>query len=78
MLHRVRIIKGHVNAIEKMIEEDRYCIDIAHQSLAVQKALKKLDALIMKDHIRHCVVEQAKEGNTDKIAKELLEIFDYK
>lgn len=78
ILHRIKIIKGHVNAIEKMIESDRYCVEIVHQSLAVQKSLKKLDALIMKDHIQHCVVDQAREGNTEKITEELMKIFEYK
>lgn len=78
ILHRIKIIKGHVSAIEKMIEDDRYCVDIVHQSLAVQKSLKKLDALIMSDHIKHCVVDQAKVGNSEKITEELLKIFEYK
>jgi DNA-binding FrmR family transcriptional regulator len=76
--HRIKIIKGHVNAVEKMIEDDRYCVDIVHQSLAIQKALKKLDALIMQDHIKHCVIEQAKKGDSEKIVEELLQIFNYK
>jgi len=69
-LHRIKIIKGHVQAIQNMLEKDEYCIDIVHQSQAVQKSLKKLDALIMKDHIKHCVVEQAKKGNLKKITEE--------
>lgn len=77
-LHRIKIIKGHVAAIENMISEDSYCIDIVHQSQAVQKSLKKLDALIMEDHIKHCVVEQAKDGDLDKITQELLGIYKYK
>ncbi|MBU1133258.1 metal-sensitive transcriptional regulator [Patescibacteria group bacterium] len=78
LTHRIKIIRGHINAIEKMIEEDKYCIDIIHQSLAVQKALKKLDSVVMADHIKHCVVDQAKKGNFDKITKELLNIYEYK
>lgn len=77
-LHRIKIIKGHLEAIQRMIENNEYCIDIIHQSQAVQKALKKLDALVMEDHIKHCVVEQAKKGNMEKITKELLEIYKYK
>lgn len=78
LIHRVKIIKGHVAAIEAMIENETYCIDIVHQSQAVQKALKKLDALIMEDHIKHCVVKQAKDGNMNKITEELLGIYKYK
>jgi DNA-binding FrmR family transcriptional regulator len=77
-LHRIKIIKGHVEAIEKMIENDDYCIDIVHQSLAVQKALKMLDTIIMAGHIQSCVVEQAKQGNFQKITDELMAIYTYK
>lgn len=77
-LHRIKIIKGHVQAIEKMIENESYCIDIVHQSLAVQKALKKFDMEVMKEHIKHCVVEQAKNGNSQQITDELLKIYNYK
>ena len=76
-LHRIKIIKGHVQAIQNMIDNESYCIDIVHQSKAVQKSLKKLDSLILKDHIENCVIEQAKKGDLDKISKELLEIYKY-
>jgi DNA-binding FrmR family transcriptional regulator len=77
-MHRIKIIKGHLVAIERMIENDVYCIDIVHQSLAVQKALKKLDTVIMADHIQCCVVEQAKNGDFQKITDELIAIYTYK
>jgi DNA-binding FrmR family transcriptional regulator len=77
-LHRIRIIKGHIEAIERMIQDDSYCIDIVHQSLAVQKALKNLDMAIMAGHIQSCVVEQAKSGNFKKITEELMAIYLYK
>ncbi|MDO9546202.1 MAG: metal-sensitive transcriptional regulator [Pelolinea sp.] len=77
-MHRIKIIKGHIEAIERMINKDEYCIDIVHQSLAVQKALKKLDSIIMADHIQSCVVEQAKNGDFQKITDELIAIYTYK
>ena len=78
ILHRLKIIKGHVSCIEKMVNNDEYCVNIIHQSLAVQKALKKLDMVIMKEHLTGCVIEQAKKGDTEKIAKELVSIYEYK
>ncbi len=78
ILHRVKIIKGHISAIEKMIETGQYCVDIIHQSLAVQKALKKLDMIIMEDHLKNCVVEQARKGEDQKVVKELVSIYKYK
>jgi len=77
-LHRIRIIKGHIEAIERMIENDAYCIDVVHQSLAVQKALKKLDMAIMSGHIQSCVIEQAKSGDFKRITDELMAIYQYK
>jgi CsoR family transcriptional regulator, copper-sensing transcriptional repressor len=61
-----------------MVQEDEYCIKIVHQSLAVQKALKNIDAKIMESHISHCVPEQAKSGNTKQITDELISIYSYK
>lgn len=78
ILHRMKIIKGHILAIEKMIEEDRYCIEVIHQSQAVQSALRKLDSLMLQDHIKNCVIEQAKSRDFKKISKELIKIYEFK
>ncbi|MBI2357051.1 metal-sensitive transcriptional regulator [Candidatus Dojkabacteria bacterium] len=75
VVHRMKIIKGHVNAIERMIEEDAYCVDIVLQSLAVQKALKKLDMVIIENHMTTCLVDQIKEGKSESAVKELLDIY---
>lgn len=77
-LHRIKIIQGHIKSIQKMIEDDKYCVDIVHQSRAVQKALKNLDLLIIEDHLKHCVVEQIKNNEEKRTTDELLTLFDYK
>lgn len=77
-LHRIRIIQGHLKAIEQMIEDDEYCVDIVHQSMAVQKALKKLDMVIVQDHLQTCVVDQIKEGEEVKTVAELLKLYEMK
>ena len=73
--HRIQIIEGHIKAIKRMIESDGYCVDIVLQSLAVQKALKKLDGVIIENHIRTCLVEQIKKGKSEEAVKELLDIY---
>lgn len=78
LLHRIKIIKGHLAAVERMVDKDEYCIKVIHQSLAIQKALKNMDSVIMEGHIKHCVVEQAKKGQEAKIVEELLGIYKYK
>lgn len=76
---RLRIIKGHLEKVTKMIEEDKYCIDVLHQSLAVQSALKKVDSLILSQHLKECVFKAMKKGNNrkEKIIEELLEVYKF-
>lgn len=75
-IHRLRIIRGHIDAIEKMVNDDRYCVDVIMQSRAVQKALKKFDKLILKGHLDHCLVDQIKAGKEADTVEELLSIYD--
>jgi len=59
---RLARIKGQVRAVQKMIDEDRYCIDVVRQTRAAQSALASLERLILKDHIDTCV-QHALEGD---------------
>jgi DNA-binding FrmR family transcriptional regulator len=77
-LHRIKIIQGHLNAIEKMIERDEYCVNVIHQSMAVQKALKRLDILIMENHLKTCVVDQIKHGGSARAITELKSLYEMK
>ena len=60
---RLRRVEGQVRGIERMVDEDRYCIDILTQITAIQAALDKVALGLLDDHARHCVVggEQAKQ-----------------
>ena len=77
IIRRMRIIEGHLKRVRKMVEEDRYCIDIIQQSLAVQNALKKVDELIFEDHLRSCVAE-AKGRKREEKLREILALFKKK
>jgi DNA-binding FrmR family transcriptional regulator len=57
LLKRLRRVEGQVRGVQKMVEEDRYCIDVLTQISAVQAALDKVALGLMDDHARHCVVE---------------------
>ena len=61
------IAKGQLEGIIKMVEEDRYCIDISDQLMATRAILKKTNNLILKNHIDHCVREAIINGDEDKI-----------
>lgn len=75
-LHRSRIIQGQIKGLEKMIENEEYCIDILTQSLAIQKSLKSLNKLILENHLKTHVPEQMKEGSEEKTVEELLNIYN--
>ncbi|OGK34415.1 hypothetical protein A3A93_03585 [Candidatus Roizmanbacteria bacterium RIFCSPLOWO2_01_FULL_38_12] len=78
ILHRLKIVKGHLQKVYDMIEADQYCIDVLHHSLAVQKALKQIDMLMMEDHLNTCAIHQIKEGKEKKTVQELIGIYKFK
>src|SRR3954452_10984626 len=70
LLKRLKRVEGQVRGIEKMVEEDRYCIDVLTQISAVQAALDKVALGLMDDHARHCVVggpAEVKEERTEEL-----------
>ena len=76
--HRLRIAKGHLDKVIKMVEKGEYCIDVIHQSMAVQSALKKTDEIILKNHLNTCVAEAIKRGEKDEVISEIIKIFEKK
>ena len=73
----MRTIVGHVQGIERMIEEERYCVDILKQISAVQALLTKLAHVISEHHIKHCVSLAIAEGSAEEKIDELMETFKY-
>lgn len=74
-IHRLKIAKGHLSKIISMVEGDTYCMDIIHQSQAVQKALKEIDALVLENHLQSCVVQQIQEGQAQTAISEVMNVF---
>ena len=66
LLKRLHRVEGQVRGIEKMVEEDRYCIDVLTQISAVQAALDKVALGLLDEHARHCVMGAAPEAQADK------------
>lgn len=75
ILHRLKISRGHLNKILEMVENDSYCIDVIHQSQAVQKALKEVDNLTLENHLKGCVADAMKNGRRDEAVKEVMNVF---
>lgn len=74
-LRRMKILAGQVQALEKQLEEDRYCMDILDLSLSIQKALRSLDGLVIEGHLRTHVIEMMAGGEEDKAVSELLRLY---
>ena len=72
---RLRSVAGHVRAVERMVDEDRYCVDVLRQTMAVEKALERVDALVLEGHLETCVADAFREGRSEQTVKELAEIF---
>ena len=64
---RLRRIEGQVRGIQRMIDEDAYCIDVLTQVSAITKALQAVALGLLHEHVRHCVKNAATEGDTDKL-----------
>ena len=72
LLKRLRRVEGQVRGVEKMVEEDRYCIDILTQVSAIQAALDKVALGLVDGHVRHCVVGGHGDGSPEQLTEELM------
>lgn len=77
--NRALSIQGHMGAVARMIDEDAYCIDIIKQTQAVQKALDKLNTLLLERHLGSCVTTAIRGNNSkerERVINELLDVFE--
>lgn len=74
-LKRLSYIEGHLSGIRRMVEEDKYCVDILKQTFAVRRAIQKLESRLLEGHLHSCVIEGVKDGREDQVLDELLELF---
>lgn len=78
IVHRLKIAQGHLKKVVNMVEDDTYCIDVIHQSQAVQKALREVDHIVLENHLKGCVADAIKGGKQDKAVAEVMNIFKKK
>lgn len=75
ILHRFKIAHGHLQKVIRMMEEGEYCIDILHQSQAVQRALQETNGIVLENHLKTCVVSHIKKGQVSTSIKEIMNVF---
>ena len=76
ILNRLKSIEGHVRGIERMVENGDYCIDIVNQILAVQRALQKVNTLVLDRHLHTCVTTAIRGEDPDERERVIGEIMD--
>lgn len=72
---RLKILEGQVRGLQRMVEEEKYCIDIITQSSAIKEALSGIEDLILENHLTTHVIDQIKNGKEDQAAKEILKVY---
>ena len=75
LTNRLNRIEGQVRGINKMVSEDKYCVDIITQILAIKSSLVSVEALILENHLEEHVVQQMKGKDSASAIKEMLKIY---
>ncbi|MHB8134793.1 MAG: metal-sensitive transcriptional regulator [Anaerolineaceae bacterium] len=79
VLHRLKITEGHLRGIQRMVEEDTYCIDIIRQIQAVQSSLNKISAKLLEGHLNSCLITAVRGDDPleqERVLKEINEVFE--
>ena len=76
-LNRLKTVRGHLNAVIEMVEDEKYCPDIMKQVSALQSSLEKVNRVLLQNHLETCVTHAVSEGRTAEIVDELLETMKY-
>lgn len=72
---RLKIVEGQIRGLQKMIAEEKYCIDIISQTLAIKSALSGVEDLLLQNHLKSHVLHQIKTGKEDKAINEILAVY---
>lgn len=75
LMNRLNRIEGQIRGIKAMVEDERYCVDIITQVAAVQAALNSFNKVLLEHHIKSCVVDDIKSGDSDATVEELCRIL---
>ena len=78
IVHRLKIAKGHIEKVIKMMEEDCYCIDVLHQMQAVESGIKQTRNLVLENHLKSCVAGAISKGKADESIEEIMQVFKKK
>lgn len=79
IINRLKSIEGHVRGIERMVDSGEYCVDIVNQILAVERAMQKVNTLVLERHLHTCVTTAIRGDNADereRVIDEIMGVFE--
>ncbi|NBV76568.1 transcriptional regulator [bacterium] len=78
IIRRLKLLEGQVRGLQKMVENDTYCIDVITQTSAVKQGLSNVEDLLLENHLGGCILNQIKSGQTSKAKEEILKVYKLK
>lgn len=78
LVRRLKLIEGQVRGLARMVEEDKYCIDVITQTSAVKAALSNVEDILLEGHLSHCLIDQINAGKPEKAKEEILKVYKLK
>ena len=78
LINRLKRIEGQIRGLQKMVEEEKYCIDVITQTSAIRNALKGVEDVLLESHLSSCVVNQIISGKQKKAVDEILKVYKLK
>lgn len=75
-LKRLNYVNGHLDGIRRMVQEDKYCVDVLKQTYAVRRAIQKIESLILEGHLHTHVIEGVRDGRDKEVLGELMELYN--
>jgi DNA-binding FrmR family transcriptional regulator len=80
-LKRLKTVEGHIRGVQRMVEEEAYCIDVIRQIQAVQAALDKVSAMILEEHLHSCLITAVRgedPAERERVLREIADVFEAK
>ena len=78
VVRRLKLLEGQIRGLQKMVENDTYCIDVITQTSAVKQGLSNVEDLLLENHLGGCILNQVKSGQTKKAREEILKVYKLK
>ena len=76
-LNRLKTVRGHIDGVIRMVDDERYCPDIMKQVSALQGSLEKVNRILLQNHVETCVLEAVEDGRSSQVVDELMETLRY-